>query len=113
MGVAHHSSYPVWLEMGRTELCRAAGITYRDLEARDVRLAVIALAIKYRRPALYDDVLVLETTTTRTTRVKLEHSYRLLRDGIVLAIATTTLACLDAEGRPRAVPDVLAMDAES
>ncbi len=105
MGVAHHTAYPVWFEIGRTELCRANGISYRELEDAGALLAVVKLAVAYTRPARYDDMLTLETSLDRATRVKLEHSYRLLRDGLVLATATTTLACIDRDGRVRAMPD--------
>lgn len=110
MGVAHHTAYPVWFEIGRTELCRASGVSYRDLESRGIAMAVIALTVKYRASARYDDVLELETTLTRSTRVKLEHEYRLTRDRIVLATGATTLACLDSSGRPREVPAMLRTD---
>jgi acyl-CoA thioester hydrolase len=107
MGVAHHTAYPVWFEMGRTELCRSAGITYRDLEADGAALAVVSLALQYRRPARYDDVLRLETALTRATRARLEHEYRLERDGLLLATGATTLACVDHVGRLRPIPGVL------
>jgi len=105
MGVAHHTTYPIWFEMGRTELCRTGGISYRDLEAQGVMLAVIALEVRFRAPARYDDVLDLETTLARVTRVKLVHTYRLLRNGLLLATGETTLACLDRTGAPQAIPD--------
>ena len=108
MGVAHHTAYPVWFEMGRTELCRAGGVRYRDLEAEGVLLAVTALSVRYRAPARYDDELELTTTLSRMTRVKLEHVYELRRDGEILTTAETTLACLGTDGRPRLLPDGLA-----
>ncbi len=108
MGVAHHTAYPVWFEMGRTELLRAArGLRYRDLEAQGVFLAVVKLDVRYKRPARYDDVLALETTMTRSGRAKLEHAYELFRDGVRLATGSTTLVCLDSDGRPRPIPDGL------
>jgi acyl-CoA thioester hydrolase len=107
MGVAHHAAYPVWFELGRTELCRASGISYRDIEAAGAFLAVTALDVRYKRPARYDDVVTLRTILTRATRVKLEHAYELKRDGVLLATGATTLACLDGEGRPRGLPEVL------
>lgn len=110
MGVAHHSAYPVWFEMGRTELYRAGGHAYRDLEARGFHLAVVSLDVRYKAPARYDDLLVLQTTLTRRTRVKLEHSYRLMRDGLILATGATTLACLDGVGRPQPLPPALVVD---
>ena len=109
MGVAHHTAYPVWFEMGRTELLRAShsAASYRELETRGVFLAVISLNVKYKRPARYDDELTLRTTLTDIGHVKIEHEYELLREGIILATGSTTLACLDREGRPQPVPEVL------
>ena len=104
MSVAHHTAYPVWFEMGRTELCRAGGLDYRELEAQDAYLAVVKLAVAYRAPARYDDVVQLETTLTNSTRVKLEHAYRLTRDGFILATAETTLACVDGDGKLQELP---------
>jgi acyl-CoA thioester hydrolase len=110
MGVAHHSIYPVWFEMGRTELLRETGLTYRELEAAGVFLAVVKLAISYKRPARYDDELALETTLTNLGHVKIEHEYKLFRDETkreLLATASSTLACIDRDGKPQPLPHVL------
>lgn len=105
MGVAHHTAYPVWFEMGRTELLRSTGLNYRDLEDAGYLLAVVKLSVQYKSPARYDDLLRLETTLRNISRVRIDHDYRLLRDGIILATAETTLACLDRAGRAQALPD--------
>ena len=109
MGVAHHTAYPVWFEMGRTEVLRqsASKVTYRELEAQGVMLAVVSLEVKYKLPAKYDDVLELRTTVTNVGHVKIEHEYQLLREGVLLATGRTTLACLDRNGRPQPVPEIL------
>ena len=108
MGVAHHTAYPVWFEMGRTELLRdGPGARYRDLEEQGVFFAVAKLAIQYKRPTRYDDELMLETKITSVGRAKIEHAYELYRDGELVTTATTTLVCLDADGRPRAIPESL------
>ncbi len=107
MGVAHHTAYPVWFEMGRTELLRASGHSYRDLEDAKVFLAVVSLEVRYRQPARYDDELTLRTSLVEVSHVKIKHEYELMRDDAVLARAKTTLACLDERGRPRPVPDLL------
>lgn len=108
MGVAHHTAYPVWFEMGRTELLREdAGLRYRDLEEKGVFFAVVKLSVHYRRPARYDDLLALETKVTGTGRAKIEHAYELGRGGELLATGTTTLVCLDAGGQPRPLPEPL------
>jgi acyl-CoA thioester hydrolase len=113
MGVAHHTVYPVWFEMGRTELLRFSNtsLNYRDLEAQGFLLAVVSLNVKYKRPARYDDELALLTTLTEVGHVKIHHEYELARSGIVLATGSSTLACLDREGRPQQVPDVLRFEA--
>ncbi|MBN1507647.1 MAG: acyl-CoA thioesterase [Sedimentisphaerales bacterium] len=105
-GVIHHSVYPVWLEMGRTELLRANGIAYRDLEARGIFFVVVELRIKYRRPAFYDETLHLETTCANVTAGKVEHTYKLTRPGtgVLLAEGYSVLACVDGEGKIRRIP---------
>lgn len=111
MGFAHHSTYPVWFEMGRTELLRESGQNYRDYEEAGIFLAVVSLLVKYKKPARYDDVLTLVTTLDDVGHVKIEHSYELRRGQDVLATAETTLACLDREGKARPLPESLRVGA--
>ncbi len=107
MNVAHHTIYPVWFEMGRTELLRSCGINYRDLEAQGYMLAVASISIRYKKPARYDDVLKLQTRLVNVTRAKIEHDYALYRDGLLLATAQTTIACIDRAGKLQPVPSIL------
>ncbi|HWB18758.1 MAG TPA: thioesterase family protein [Phycisphaerales bacterium] len=107
MGVAHHSVYPVWFEMGRTELLRSSGFSYREMESQKLYMVVIDLHVKYRKPALYDDLLTLTTTLAESSRVKLTHHYELKRGEETLAVADITLACVDASGRARELPAIL------
>ena len=108
-GVVHHSVYPVWFEMGRTELLRANGIAYKDLEEAGVFFVVAELSIKYRRAAFYDEKLLLHTICTGVTASKVEHSYKLTRgdNGLVLAEGTSILACVDCEGKVRRIPEFM------
>lgn len=112
-GVVHHSVYPVYFEMGRTELLRANGLAYKDLEAASVFFVVAELNIKYRRPAFYDEQLLLETACTDVTASKVEHTYTLTRPatGVILAEGTSVLACVDGEGKIRRIPDFMYPDA--
>lgn len=105
-GVVHHSVYPVWFEMGRTELLRANGLAYKDLEAAGVFFVVAELNIKYRRPAMYDEELELETSCSAVTASKVEHTYKLTRcrDGVLLAEGSSVLVCVNAEGKIRRIP---------
>jgi acyl-CoA thioester hydrolase len=112
-GVVHHSVYPVWLEMGRTELLRANGLAYRDIELAGIFFVVARLSIKYRRPAFYDERLKLETTCSNVTASRVEHTYKLLRgDGLILAEADSTLACVSAEGKVRRIPEFMYLESE-
>ena len=113
MGVTHHSVYPVWFEMGRTELLRSTGISYRELEEEGVFLAVVRLDVRYRQPARYDDDLVLETEIVSIGRVKIEHEYRLRRGEVLVATGHTTLACLNSEGAACLLPDRIHASADS
>ncbi len=108
-GVVHHTVYPVWFEMGRTELLRANGLAYSDLEKAGIFFVVAELTVKYRRPALYDETLDLTTVCTRITPARVEHTYTLKRPstGLILCEGTTILACVDAEGKPRRMPDFM------
>ena len=114
-GVVHNSVYPVWFEMGRTELLRANGVPYSELEAAGIFFVIAELHIKYRRPAKYDDQLQLETTCMKVTSAKMEHSYRLTRinDGIIVAQGSTTAACVSAEGKIRRMPEFIYPEEES
>jgi len=105
-GVIHHSAYPVWFEMGRTELLRANSIAYKDLEEAQVFFVVVELHIKYHVPARYDERLQLETTCTGVGASKIEHAYRLIRscDGTILAEGSSVLACVNVEGKIRRIP---------
>ncbi len=108
-GVVHHSVHAVWFEMGRTELLRANGLAYKDLERAGVFFVVARLSIKYRRPALYDEKLQLQTTCSAVTAGKVEHTYTLSRagDGVILAEGTTVLACVNSEGKIRRIPQFM------
>lgn len=107
MGYLHHAQYYVFFEEGRIELLRKCGLSYRELEQRGLYYVVVTLQCRYRMPARYDDLLTLRTTTERLTRVRVDHRYELTRDGVLLAEAGSTIACIDAQGKPTGLPDDL------
>ena len=113
-GVVHHSVYPVWFEMGRMVLLRTNGLAYKELEQAGVFFVVAELRIKYRRAAEYDEKLKLETTCSAVTASKVEHAYKLTRcrDGIILAEGAGTLACVNAEGKIRRIPEFMYMSSQ-
>ncbi len=108
-GVVHHSVFPVWFEMGRTELLRVNGMAYKKLEAAGFFFVIAELHLKYRRPVQYDENLELETSCSNVTAAKIEHSYKLTRscDGVVLAEGRSILACVSEDGKVRRIPEFL------
>ena len=112
MGLLHHANYLVYFEQGRTELLRQQGFSYRDIEDEGFYLVLTKVQVRYKRPAYYDDLLTLRTIIQRTTLVKIEHRYELLRDGVLLAEAETTLGCVDKSGKVQPLPESLQTGAE-
>src|SRR5690242_2369055 len=107
MGLVHHANYLVYFEQGRTELLRSQGLAYKDFEDQGYLLVLTRAEIRYRSPAHYDDLLTLRTTVVRTTAVRIDHCYELVRDGTLVAEGSTTLACVDRDGRVQALPSTL------
>jgi acyl-CoA thioester hydrolase len=109
MGVAWHGQYFAWFEVGRTDLLRGRGCTYRELEADGLRLPVIDAAAKYLRPARYDDVLEVRTRVARMGGARVEFDYEVRRQGEepLLATGATSHAAIDPDGRPRRLPEEL------
>ena len=107
MGYLHHAQYFIYFEEGRTELLRRNGLRYRDMEQRGLCYVVARLECNFRAPAHYDDLLTVTTTTEKLTRVRVEHGYRLARDGQLLAEAKSTLVLVGRDGRPTLLPDDL------
>jgi len=106
MGVAYHGGYFAWFEVGRTDLLRDRGFTYRELEAQDLRLPVIEAQARFLKPALYDDVLDIRTTITAISGARVAFAYEVLREGTERPLATgaTSHAAVDSRGRPRRLP---------
>ena len=109
MGVVYYANYYVWFEVGRTDLLRSAGGSYRDMEKDGLQLPVIESHCEYRQPAKYDDELEVRTTGSIVSPVRVKFSYELVRasDSATLAVGHTIHAALDGSGRPRRVPDIV------
>jgi len=108
MGYVHRSKYFEYFEMARTELLRASGVRYRDLEDRGVLFVVAKMSCRFHRPAAYDEVLKLRVRVARQTRARIDHEYHLYRDDVLLCEASTTLACVNPEGQIIAIPEDMA-----
>jgi acyl-CoA thioester hydrolase len=107
MGVVYYANYYVWFEVGRTDLLRSAGGSYRDMERDGLQLPVIESHCEYRQAAKYDDELEVRTTGSIVSPVRVKFSYELVRpkDNATLATGHTVHAALDMNGKPRRLPE--------
>jgi acyl-CoA thioester hydrolase len=107
MGVVYYANYFVWFEVARTDLLRALGWSYREMEQAGVSLPVIAAHCDYLRPARYDDELEVRTEGRLLSPIRLEFTYQVrLAGGASLAASGKTVhASLDASGRPCRLPE--------
>jgi acyl-CoA thioester hydrolase len=108
MGVVYHTHYLDYFEAGRTEALRDLGIRYRDLEDSGVIMPVVEANVRYRAPARYDEVVVVEVRFEEPPSVRVPIEYTVHREGedATLVEGHTTLCFMDAERRrPIAAPD--------
>jgi acyl-CoA thioester hydrolase len=107
MGVVYHARYLVWLDIARTEHLRAGGMSYRDLEAAGLRLAVSEVAVRYRRPARYDDPVRVRcwVRDVASRRVDFGYAVEHAAEGHLLATAFTSLLALDRSMTLTRLPD--------
>lgn len=107
MGVVYHARYLVWLDIARTEHLRLSGMSYRDLEASGLRLAVGEVAVRYRRPARYDDTIRIRCWVRGLASRRIDFGYAVEHadNGQLLATAFTSLMVLDRTMSPTRLPD--------
>jgi acyl-CoA thioester hydrolase len=109
MGFAYYGHYLRWFEIGRTELIRSLGTSYRAVEEEGVSLPVRESRCRHFRPARYDDLVAIETGVLELGRASVRFGYRVVREesGELLAVGFTEHCYLDAEGRPVRPPRLL------
>jgi acyl-CoA thioester hydrolase len=100
MGVVHHSNYVKFLEVARTEWLRANGLTYAEMERRGVMMPIVDVAVKYRNPALYDELLSVTAFVDEAPMARMTFRYEVRgEDGRDIASGSTTLGFIDKETR--------------
>jgi acyl-CoA thioester hydrolase len=110
MGIAHHSNYIVWFEIGRTDFCRATGITYQEIERRGYLLVVVEVNCRFRTPFRYDDEVIIRTSVAAAASRLIRFDYELAGpDGEVHASGFSSHVWLDMLSRKpvKADPDVM------
>ncbi|HLX62756.1 MAG TPA: thioesterase family protein [Planctomycetota bacterium] len=108
MGVVYHGNYFTWFEVGRVELCRQLGFEYRQMEIEDDSFIVVAEAqCRYKRPARFDELLVVRTRLSNSQRRMIRFKYEIVNQssGELIATGETTHVICDKLGRPKSLPE--------
>ena len=108
MGVVYHSNYIVWFEVGRVEMLRQLGFTYRDMEQHDdTHIAVADVRCRFKCPARYDDVITIRTRLLNVRDTLLHFGYELVRagDGALLAAGESVHIVVDSEFKRLRLPE--------
>lgn len=109
MGIAHHSNYPIWFEIGRSEYCRALGFSYKDMEEKDNTLLVVAeVYCRYKAPAFYEDEITIRTKIGEIRSRSVRFIYQIFResDNTVLAEGETLHVVTDSNQKVRTLPEI-------
>lgn len=114
MGIVHHANYPVWYEMGRTEMFRTIGLPYDEMERRGIMLPLINLHCDYKKPAYYDEELRVVTRLKELPSVRIRFDYQIINaSGELLNEGYTTLVFTDSLSRkPIRIPDDILKELE-
>jgi acyl-CoA thioester hydrolase len=105
MGIVYYANYLRWFEVGRVELLRRMGMSYREMTDRGIHLPVTEAAVRYLSPARYDDLLEIRAEVRELRRASISFGYRIHRaGGGILAEGSTTHAFTDEAGQVIRVP---------
>lgn len=108
MGLVYHSNYLVWFEVGRVELLRQLGFSYRDMEVKDdCHIAVVEVRCRYKQPARYDDEIVVRTRLKNARASLLRFGYEIARaaDNLLLAEGDSTHIAVNSKLRKTQLPE--------
>jgi acyl-CoA thioester hydrolase len=101
MGIVHHSVYPVWFEVARTDFVKKLGMHYSQMEKAGIFLPLAELQCKFISPTYYEDELVVEASIQELTGARIQFAYTVYRKGEDKPVATgsTVHAWTDANKR--------------
>ena len=119
MGFVYHANYFRWFEVGRSEMFRSLGISYKSIESKGFFLPVSEMHCKFNGPSQYDDILLIETSIDKRYRAGMKFDYQIFsEDGKKrLANGYTKHACMDTNGRvvrpPKFLMDIIAKNSDA
>jgi acyl-CoA thioester hydrolase len=108
MGVVYHANHFIWFEVGRVELLRQLGFSYKDMEQEDnCFITVVDARCRYKAPACYDDEVIVRTWLKNIRESVIHFGYELVRveDGALLAEGETTHIVADAQMQKTVLPE--------
>lgn len=108
MGIVHHANYLVWFEVGRSDLCRQKGFSYREMEEENSLLVVAEARLRYKSPAFYDDLITIHTQVAEVRSRSIRFIYKVYRaaDETVLVEGETTHLVTDKQKKIRSLPEM-------
>lgn len=109
MGVVYHGNYAQYFEVARVEWLRNFGVSYKQMEDEGLILPVVSLHVEFKKPALYDDHLIIETRLLKLPSAKIEFEYKITnQNDELLTTGHTVLVFMDKEkNRPTRCPKYL------
>lgn len=106
MAVVHNSVYYIYMELARTDLVRAEGVTYKQMEEMGIFMPVLESGCKFKMPARYDDYIEVETNIAYFKNASIRFEYRIRKDdGTLLATGYTVHAAVDNDFQVTTIPD--------
>jgi acyl-CoA thioester hydrolase len=109
MGYVYYGIYAQYFEVGRTDFMRQVGITYKSLEEQGIIMPVISMNVKYHKPVVYDELLIIKTTIHETPTTRVTFCYEIFNEQkqLVTSGNTTLVFVLAASRRPVKAPDAV------
>jgi acyl-CoA thioester hydrolase len=107
MGVVHHAAYLVYLEEARVEFLRSVGHPFARIREDRFELPVVEVAIRYRRPLLFDEEAQVHLNVASAEGAAFELGYLVAVDSEPRATAVTVHAVVGPGGRPVRCPEWL------
>lgn len=109
MGVVYYGQYFTFFEVGRVELLRSRGHSYRELEEEGTFLPVVEASCRYIKPLRFDDLIYITTRVGEIGRTRVEFIYEIRDDaGVLLTEGKTIHACVKLDGKPIRIAGILA-----
>lgn len=100
MGIVHHSVYPIWYELARTDFIKLVGMTYSEMEANGIKTPLVELQCHYYKPADYEDELTIQVSVGELSPAKVRFDYKVFKKDVLINTGYTLHAWVGSDLRP-------------